>query len=93
MYHKHGTPNHQGHLALLCPPPPCALLLLSYLLFSPFQVYRSAEHFLEVLKSLSSSLTDMPLPSYDPSGGDDHPFDVSQVLPPALLCFLIQRQQ
>ncbi|CAN0489720.1 unnamed protein product, partial [Ectocarpus sp. 12 AP-2014] len=44
------------------------------------QVYRSAEHFLEVLKSLSSSLTDMPLPSYDPSGGDDHPFDVSQTL-------------
>ncbi|CBJ32450.1 expressed unknown protein [Ectocarpus siliculosus] len=46
------------------------------------QVYRSAEHFLEVLKSLSSSLTDMPLPSYDPSGGDDHPFDVSQSVRP-----------
>lgn len=44
-----------------------------------WQVYRSPEHFLEVLQSLASRLTDMPLPSYDPSGGDDHPFDISQV--------------
>ncbi|CAM9099869.1 unnamed protein product [Scytosiphon promiscuus] len=44
------------------------------------QVYRSPEHFLQVLRSLSARLTDMPLPSYDPSGGDDHPFDVSQTL-------------
>eukprot|EP00903_Cladosiphon_okamuranus_P016696 g15391.t2 len=44
------------------------------------QVYRSPEHFLEVLQSFSSRLTDMPLPSYDPSGGDDHPFDISQTL-------------
>ncbi|CAN0350624.1 unnamed protein product [Pylaiella littoralis] len=44
------------------------------------QVYRSPEHFLQVLHSLSDRLTDMPLPSYDPSGGDDHPFDVCQTL-------------
>lgn len=44
------------------------------------QVYQSPEHFLAVLESLKEHLTDTPLPSYDPSGGDDdHPFDVSQV--------------
>lgn len=33
-----------------------------------------------VVKTLEGQLTDTPLPSYDPSGGDDdHPFDVAQV--------------
>lgn len=51
-------------------------------------MYRSPEHFLAVLRSLSALLTDMPLPSYDPSGGvDDHPFDVSQVL--LYCCWLV----
>lgn len=60
------------------------VLLLSAVLFCfvgvLVQVYRSPEHFLSVIDSLSPELTDMPLPSYDPAGGDgDHPFDVSQV--------------
>lgn len=54
-------------------------LFFRCLLFLRPQVYRSSEHFLQVLHSLSDRLTDMPLPSYDPSGGDDHPFDVCQV--------------
>lgn len=44
------------------------------------QIYRSPDHFLAVLESLKDQLTDAPLPSYDPCGGDEHhPFDVSQV--------------
>lgn len=58
------------------------LMIAPYALsrFRLIQVYRSPEHFLAVLRSLEAELTDMPLPSYDPSGGDDdHPFDVCQV--------------
>ncbi|CAM9451935.1 unnamed protein product [Choristocarpus tenellus] len=51
------------------------------------QVYESPHHFLLVLRSLKDRLTDMPLPSYNPSCGDeDHPFNVTQVHASVVWC-------